>query len=107
MISSRSIGWKEALGKSSCWSLPCTSFNACPEPTIFSIPIIDGQVDIQGPQIICEGATETYRLPPFSGTSFEWEASPGAAIRAGQQTNEVLIDWGNAITGPQLAEGAL
>lgn len=74
----------------------CPGFSACPTPTTFQIPIISPTASIQGASIICSSAIETYQLPPYSGTSFNWASSNGGTIVEGQGTNEVIVDWSNA-----------
>lgn len=74
----------------------CPGFSACPTPTTFQVPILSSTASIQGASIICNSAIETYQLPPYSGTSFNWMSSNGGTIVEGQGTNEVIIDWSNA-----------
>lgn len=94
------INWEEGadLGIIELLVADCAGLTTCTAPSIFQIPILSAQAQIKGPAIICESAIETYQLPPFSGTTFNWQTSNGGEIIAGQGTNAVVIDWRNAGT---------
>lgn len=77
----------------------CNGFSACPTPTTFEIPILSDEATISGPALICEGAIESYHLPPYSGTSFLWQTSSGGVITDGQGTHEITVDWGAVAAG--------
>lgn len=77
----------------------CNGFSACPSPTTFEIPIISDDALIEGPAFICNEAVETYSLPAYSGTSFNWQTSAGGMILEGQGTNEIVVDWEGAFLG--------
>ncbi|MEZ5041637.1 MAG: PKD domain-containing protein [Saprospiraceae bacterium] len=98
------INWEEGadLGTIELVVADCAGLTTCTEPSIFQIPILSAQAQIQGPPIICDSAVETYQIAPFSGTTFSWQTSNGGEIIGGQGTNEVVVDWRNAgTTNPQ------
>jgi hypothetical protein len=49
-----------------------------------------------GPQFVCHGATKTYSVVNYTGsTSFAWTVPTGAIILSGQGSNSVNVTFGN------------
>jgi hypothetical protein len=72
---------------------------ACPQASIFTIPVISDNAQISGPQEVCKDNEETYTVQLFDGTEYNWSLSSGGSILAGQGTNQVVIGW-NGPTDP-------
>ncbi|MEZ4943325.1 MAG: PKD domain-containing protein [Saprospiraceae bacterium] len=80
------------LGTITLSNFSCTG-NACPQPTVVRIPIIDDNAEIRGAEQVCPDAVEVYSIEPFGGTGFVWSLSGGGSIEEGQGTNRVSVRW--------------
>lgn len=77
----------------------CTN-SACP-PSKYSVPVLTNNVAIQGRKNVCYQAfsffavSEQYSVPNFPGVNYTWTVSGAAAgaIKDGQGTNAIIIDW--------------
>lgn len=67
--------------------------DACQIPYQVNIPIISDNVPIFGDNQVCNHTEETYSLPDYDGTSFEWQVSESGTIISGQNTNEITVRW--------------
>lgn len=70
----------------------CAQF-ACPEPSVFHIPVIDDSAEIEGEDRVCPETEERYTIEAFGGANFVWSLSSGGTIEDGQGTNHVTIKW--------------
>lgn len=77
------------LGALSC------SGNLCPTPNVLHVPVISDNAEIQGPARVCPGSTETYSIEPYGGTNFVWSVLGPGAIKDGQGTNKITVEWSN------------
>ncbi len=75
--------------------------NYCLEPMYETIPVIDGNAIIKGPDEVCKDAKVVYSITGFTGTEFNWSVSSYGIIKSGQGTNEISIQWANAIPATQ------
>jgi PKD repeat protein len=66
---------------------------ACPQASVFYIPIISDEAEIRGPEVVCCGSEEEYSIEAFDGTDFVWSLLTGGNIVAGQGTNKVVVIW--------------
>jgi len=66
---------------------------ACPQASVFYIPIISDEAEIRGAEVVCSGNEEEYSIEAFSGTDFVWSLSGGGNIVSGQGTNKVVVAW--------------
>ncbi len=71
---------------------------SCVQTLFESIPIIDDNAEIVGPERVCKGAEVIYSMPAFAGTEFIWSVTSFGTITEGQGTNEVTIQWNNEVT---------
>ncbi len=62
--------------------------------TVFWVP----SPEVQGPDNVCTGHTESYSTENTGGTDFEWEVT-GGDIVSGAGSSEVLVQWGDAGEG--------
>ena len=61
---------------------------------------------IVNPDTVCFGATAaTYTQPPLPGYTFTWVVSAPGVITAGQNTNQIIVNWSSA--GAGLIPGAV
>lgn len=65
----------------------------CTWPATASIPIIEESAPITGEIKVCKGDLETYALPPYEGTSFNWSLTGEGEIISGQGTYEITVQW--------------
>lgn len=65
----------------------------CDEPTTATVPIVSSTALVNGPIVVCPGATETYTVPKWPGTSYDWSVT-GGSILAGQGSHTVQVQWG-------------
>ncbi len=65
----------------------------CLETMFETIPIIDDNALIRGPEKVCKGAEEIYSITGFTGTEFNWSVSAYGSIESGQGTNEITVAW--------------
>jgi hypothetical protein len=77
-----------------------TNISGCSSTAIFNVTITDGPVaSISGVEEVCAGeAGVVYYTEDHSGSSYEWNIVGGNII-AGDGTNEITVDWGQAGTG--------
>ncbi|MFQ5445638.1 MAG: PKD domain-containing protein, partial [Saprospiraceae bacterium] len=76
----------------------------CNLPNVVPIPIVSGNVQIQGPDKVCENSTEEYFIPGFQGTQINWSVVGSGLIESGLGTERITVQWfGDANVGnPQL-----
>jgi gliding motility-associated-like protein len=65
----------------------------CNLPNVVPIPIISDNVQIQGPDKVCEGSTEEYYIPDYQGTSINWTVLGSGNITGGQGTERITVNW--------------
>ncbi|MBI1224892.1 MAG: PKD domain-containing protein [Bacteroidetes bacterium] len=74
--------------------------SVCTLPNVVPIPIVSDNVQIQGPDKVCEGSTEEYFIPNYQGTSINWTVLGSGNITDGQGTERITVNWfGNANQG--------
>mgnify|MGYP001182274516 FL=1 len=74
--------------------------SVCNLPNVIPIPILSDNVQIQGPDKVCEGSTEEYFIPDFAGTEITWTVLGSGNITDGQGTERIAVKWyGNANVG--------
>jgi gliding motility-associated-like protein len=76
----------------------------CNLPNVVPIPIVSGNVQIQGPDKVCENSIEEYFIPGFQGTEINWSVEGSGFIESGQGSERITVQWfGDANAGnPQL-----
>jgi PKD repeat protein len=65
----------------------------CSNPTSVTVPIIPANGAIDGPTIVCEFTTETYCLPKWQSTVYDWTVT-GGTITSATDGNCVTVVWG-------------
>jgi gliding motility-associated-like protein len=65
----------------------------CPLPNVVPIPIVSDNVEIQGPNKVCEGSTEEYYIPDYQGTTINWTVLGSGNIVDGQGTERITVNW--------------
>ncbi len=76
-----------SLSVSGCAGTVCTL------PNVVPIPIVSDNVQIQGPDKVCEGSTEEYYIPDYAGTSINWTVLGSGNITDGQGTERITLNW--------------
>ncbi|MBI5915091.1 MAG: PKD domain-containing protein [Bacteroidetes bacterium] len=76
-----------SLSVSGCAGTVCTL------PNVVPIPIVSDNVQIQGPDKVCEGSTEQYFIPDYAGTSILWTVLGSGTITDGQGTERITVNW--------------
>jgi len=94
-----SVIWNDGPAGTISLSATGCSGAACPQASIFTIPVISDNAQISGLQEVCKDNEETYTVQLFDGTEYNWSLSSGGSILAGQGTNQVVIGW-NGSTDP-------
>ncbi|TAK40961.1 MAG: PKD domain-containing protein, partial [Saprospiraceae bacterium] len=76
----------------------------CNLPNVVPIPIVSGNVQIQGPDKVCENSIEEYFIPGFQGTQINWTVVGSGSIESGWGSERITVQWyGDANVGnPQL-----
>ncbi|MBL0237814.1 MAG: PKD domain-containing protein [Saprospiraceae bacterium] len=70
------------------------SGNYCNVPSIFEIPIIDiNNLEIIGDTILCPGQTESYTIPKYMGTIYNWSVINGTINTPSPRSNNVSVTW--------------
>ena len=70
------------------------SGNYCNVPSIFEIPIIDiNNLEIIGDTILCPGQTESYTIPKYMGTIYNWNVINGTINTPSPRSNNVNVTW--------------
>ena len=64
----------------------------CSAPTEVTIPIISATTTISGPIEVCLGDIETYTVPKWQGTTYDWQVTNGNII-SGQGSHSVTVQW--------------
>lgn len=55
---------------------------------------------ISGDATVCAGGRGIYTMQPMLGTiGYQWSVPPGATIFSGQNTPQIVVDWGTATSG--------
>ncbi len=70
----------------------------CSNPTSVTVPIIPVNGEVDGPTVVCPNSTETYCLPKWQSTVYDWSVSGGTIISGGDG-NCVTVLWGPAGIG--------
>ncbi len=65
----------------------------CLETMFETIPIIDDNAIIKGPDKVCKSAEAIYSITSYTGTEFNWTVSSYGSIESGQGTNEITVAW--------------
>lgn len=64
----------------------------CARPVTIKVPVIKDDIDIDGPDKICEGEQFRYSIPQWSNTEVVWKTSPsGAQLFPSDQPNEIVF----------------
>ena len=88
-----SVDWGNGpQGTVSLTVLGCDS-TFCDDPTSVVVPIIPSSILINGLPIVCQNATDTYTVPKWISTYYNWIVT-GGMIVSGQGSNTVTIQWG-------------
>lgn len=66
---------------------------SCPFPSVFRIPILSDNAQIEGDAKVCPGVTAVYSIEAYGGTNYIWSLTGGGSILSGQGTSSVLIRW--------------
>ncbi|MBP6810290.1 MAG: PKD domain-containing protein, partial [Saprospiraceae bacterium] len=66
---------------------------ACPQASVFNIPIISDNAEIRGKEFVCPDSEEEYSIELFDGTEYVWTLTTGGSILRGQGTNKVIVAW--------------
>lgn len=90
-------------GTTTDYTVELTSNNLSTRDTIRVVvnqrPI--GVPSIQGPAVVCAGASATYNIAIVNGaTAYRWVVPPGAQIVSGQGTTQIEVDWQQNSPGP-------
>ncbi len=56
-------------------------------------------VSITGPKLIEPTATGIYALPNIPGATYNWSVPAGAALLGGQNTHQIIVNWGTSSGG--------
>ena len=83
----------------------CPNAGYCPVAYRQIIPVMGSSNEVIGPEVVCNGAIASYKIPPFEGTEINWTVSPGGQILAGQGTPQILVKWNAAGYGNQQVVG--
>ncbi len=77
--------------------------SVCILPNIVPIPIISDNVQIEGPNKVCEGSTEEYFIPNYQGTEITWTVQGLGSIVEGQGSERISVNWTGAanVSNPQ------
>ncbi|MFN8318921.1 MAG: PKD domain-containing protein [Saprospiraceae bacterium] len=70
----------------------------CEKPVTAVVPVISSVSQIAGDMAVCAGSKETYTLPKWNGTIYDWTVT-GGMIVSGDSTHEVVIMWGAGSAG--------
>ena len=72
----------------------------CGNTATLNVPVLYPNLPIQGPNIVCPGASATYSLPALPGTFYHWSLSGGGNI-AGYDSNHNVINviWNSSPGG--------
>ncbi|MBK8555796.1 MAG: hypothetical protein IPL65_08510 [Lewinellaceae bacterium] len=54
----------------------CTGLT-CPVPVVIPIPVLSDDLEIEGPDLVCPGDEEDYRIGPFDGIDIAWKVVYG------------------------------
>ena len=65
----------------------------CTWPTTALIPIIPATSTVNGPDIVCSGAFETYAVSYLPGCTYSWSVTGGGTIIGSSTDDEVTIFW--------------
>lgn len=64
----------------------------CSSPTEVTVPIISAIAAINGPVEVCLGDIDTYTVPKWQGTTYDWQVTNGSII-SGQGSHSVTVQW--------------
>lgn len=67
--------------------------SVCNLPNLVPIPIVSDNVQILGPDKVCEGSTEEYKIPDYQGTNINWTVLGSGNITGGQGTERITVNW--------------
>ena len=95
------VVWDSASIYPTTVTLNATCPNTCGNSATIHVPVLYPNLPIQGPYVVCPGATSSYSLPALPGTFYKWTISGGGTI-AGYDSNHNVINvqWGNVPGGP-------
>jgi hypothetical protein len=66
----------------------------CPQGNTVTIPIIPTTGTIIGNNLVCVNTTESYTLPAWPGTTYNWNLATGGVISPfNTNTNQVNVNW--------------
>lgn len=66
---------------------------ACISPTTIKVPVIQNDIEIDGPEEICEGEQFRYSIPKWPTTEVNWQILSGSAgqLFTSDQKNEIIF----------------
>ncbi len=73
----------------------------CLKPAMIQIPIMTGNAQIVGPDLVCKGAAVTYSIQHYNSTYYNWSISSGQIIN-GQGSNTVSVIWNSPNNLPEM-----
>lgn len=79
-------------GSISLTGLDCSP-DLCPLPTVFEIPIIADDAEIEGDSRICEAEETAYEITAFGGSNYVWKLETGGQIVSGQGSPRIFVKW--------------
>jgi gliding motility-associated-like protein len=65
----------------------------CQEATEVSIPVMDGNAYISGPDVVCWDEVSKFTAPYYQGADYIWSISGNGTIISGYNTNEITVEW--------------
>ena len=65
----------------------------CQEATEVSIPVMDGNAYISGPDLVCWDDVTKFSAPYYQGANYVWSITGNGTIIGGYNTNEIIIEW--------------
>ncbi|MEK7257253.1 MAG: PKD domain-containing protein, partial [Bacteroidota bacterium] len=97
------VEWQpgQAEGWISLQTSACAGAAECAAANVVPIAILSDEVQIQGLDKVCDGATVEYFIPDFQGTEIGWQVSGAGEILSGQGTSRIVIEWSAGLPNPQ------
>jgi hypothetical protein len=82
-------------------TLNATCPNTCGNTATLNVPVLYPNLPIQGPNIVCPGASASYSLPALPGTFYKWTISGGGTIVGPDSNHNIInVQWGGFPGGP-------
>ncbi len=97
------VEWTDGpYGEISLNSMGCDNV-VCPQTTTEFVPVIIPNLEIAGPDIVCNDGKSIYSLPLYPGTIYNWSLTGNGQIIEGFGTNEIVVQWNSIAYLPQNA----